>query len=142
MEKDTPKLAIGPEATQDALTEVLRQVARELLLTAVHAELAVFLREYGSLCLPDGRTAVVRNGYLPSRTIQTDIGDIDVRVPKTRDRSGSGASTSTVRCCRRRSGCTNTRRGASATCRRESTSTGGRTGSTATCGWTTSSACW
>jgi transposase-like protein len=34
---------------------------------------------------------VVRNGYLPERTVQTGIGDVDVRVPKVRDRSGGGA---------------------------------------------------
>lgn len=90
MKNDTPRLSIGPEATRDILTEVLRQGARELLLAAVQEELEVFLREYAPLCLPDGRAAVVRNGYLPNRTIQTGIGDIEVRVPKTRDRSGSG----------------------------------------------------
>ncbi|HHN6247716.1 TPA: IS256 family transposase, partial [Acinetobacter baumannii] len=40
--------------------------------------------------LPDGRKAVVRNGYLPERSIQTGIGDVDIKVPKVRDRSGSG----------------------------------------------------
>ena len=38
----------------------------------------------------DGRQAVVRNGYLPERTIQTGLGDVEVKVPKVRDRSGSG----------------------------------------------------
>ena len=37
-----------------------------------------------------GRRAVVRNGYLPEREIQTGIGPVKVRVPKARDRSGSG----------------------------------------------------
>jgi transposase-like protein len=41
--------------------------------------------------LADGRLAVVRNGYLPARTIQTGIGGIEVKVPKVRDRSGNGA---------------------------------------------------
>ena len=38
----------------------------------------------------DGKQAVVRNGYLPERTIQTGLGDIPVKVPKVRDRSGEG----------------------------------------------------
>lgn len=42
------------------------------------------------LRLPDGRKAVVRNGYLPERTVQTGIGDVEIKVPKVRDRSGSG----------------------------------------------------
>jgi putative transposase len=40
--------------------------------------------------LLDGRPAVVRNGYLPARRIQTGIGDVEVQVPKVGDRSGSG----------------------------------------------------
>lgn len=32
----------------------------------------------------------MRNGYLPERTIQTGIGDVQIKVPKVRDRSGSG----------------------------------------------------
>jgi hypothetical protein len=34
---------------------------------------------------------VVRNGYLPERKVQTGIGEVEVRVPKVRDRSGGGA---------------------------------------------------
>ncbi|BCB09181.1 hypothetical protein HHSLTHF2_30710 [Vreelandella venusta] len=34
---------------------------------------------------------MVRNGYLPERTVQTGIGDVSVQVPKVRDRSGGGA---------------------------------------------------
>ena len=33
---------------------------------------------------------MVRNGYLPERTVQTGIGDVEIKVPKVRDRSGSG----------------------------------------------------
>ncbi len=37
-----------------------------------------------------GRRAVVRDGYLPAREVLTGIGPVTVRVPRTRDRSGSG----------------------------------------------------
>ena len=36
------------------------------------------------------RQAIVRNGHLPERQVQTGIGDVAVQVPKVRDRSGSG----------------------------------------------------
>ena len=36
------------------------------------------------------KAAVVRIGYLPERSILTDLGDIEVKVPKVRERSGSG----------------------------------------------------
>ena len=81
----------GPEVTvKDALTELLRKGARELIAKAVEAELEVLLAECSSLRLEDGRAAVVRNGYLPERTVQTGIGDVGVRMPKVRDRSGGG----------------------------------------------------
>lgn len=79
------------------LTELLRAGARDLIAHAVEAELAIMLEQHRELRLPDGRQAVVRNGYLPQRTIQTGIGDVEIKVPKVRDRSGSGINfTSTL----------------------------------------------
>lgn len=80
-----------PEANpHDPLTESLRLGARELIAQAVEAELQALLDIHVQRRLPDGRQAVVRNGYLPERTIQTGIGDVDIKVPKVRGRSGSG----------------------------------------------------
>ena len=90
MNKDTPILDFGREATSDALTEILREGARKLLLAAVEDEIQHFLKENAQQRLADGRAAVVRNGYLPQRDIQTGIGKLAVRVPKVRDRSGTG----------------------------------------------------
>jgi transposase-like protein len=74
----------------DLLTDLLRAGARDLIAQAVEAELQALLEHHGQLKLPDGRQAVVRNGFLPERTIQTGIGDVEIKVPKVRDRSGSG----------------------------------------------------
>ncbi len=90
MNKDTPILDFGREVTSDALTEILREGARKLLLAAVEDEIQHFLQENAGHRLRDGRAAVVRNGYLPQRDIQTGIGTLAVRVPKVRDRSGNG----------------------------------------------------
>src|SRR5690625_3175031 len=76
------------DSTTDVLTALLRNGARQLIAQAVEAELAVLLEEHSNLHLPDGRKALVRNGYLPERTVQTGIGDVTVKVPKVRDRSG------------------------------------------------------
>jgi transposase-like protein len=87
------KLASAPErekGLEDPLTEVLRQGAKELIRKAVEAELSEMLSAYSDVRLLDGRPAVVRNGYLPARQIQTGIGEVEVQVPKVRDRSGSG----------------------------------------------------
>lgn len=75
---------------EDPLTAVLRNGAKELIRKAIESELAQMLNAYSDVRLLDGRPAVVRNGYLPARKIQTGIGDVEVRVPKVRDRSGSG----------------------------------------------------
>lgn len=74
----------------DPLTEMLRNGARELIAQAVEVELQSLLARHADCRLPDGRQAVVRNGYLPERTIQTGVGDVEIKVPKVRDRSGSG----------------------------------------------------
>jgi len=80
----------------DPLHELLRQGARDLIAKAVEAELTTFLEQYADKTLEDGRRAVVRNGYLPERTVQTGIGDVEVKVPRTRDRSGAGITFSSA----------------------------------------------
>ena len=91
MENSTLSSLFEPDATlTDSLTEMLRRGARELIAHAVESELGHLLKNHAQNRLPDGRLAVVRNGYLPQRTIQTGIGDVEIKVPKVRDRSGSG----------------------------------------------------
>lgn len=75
---------------KDALTELVRNGAQQILAQAIEAEIATFLAANATVQTADGKRAVVRNGYLPERTIQTGIGDLEVQVPKVRDRSGSG----------------------------------------------------
>ena len=74
----------------DPLQELLRDGARKMLASAIEAEVAAFVANHSHLESKDGKAAVVRNGYLPERSIQTGLGDIEVKVPKVRDRSGSG----------------------------------------------------
>jgi hypothetical protein len=73
----------------DALTEVLRSGARELLQQAVEAEVAEFVACHRELKDERERQRVVRNGYEPERTIQTGIGDVPVKAPRVRDREGT-----------------------------------------------------
>jgi hypothetical protein len=56
----------------------------------MEAELQSYLGGYGDHQLADGRWAVVRNGYQLEHTLTTGIGEVAVRRPKTRDRSGAG----------------------------------------------------
>ena len=78
------------ETFKDALSELVRQGARQIIAQAVDAELSEFLEQYREVQDASGRQGVVRNGYLPERTITTGIGEVRVKVPKVRDRTKSG----------------------------------------------------
>lgn len=100
MSDDTNKSARGARGDQDQggqlgelglpLEELVRRGARGILQRAIEAEVEQLLAEFGAVSLIDGRRAVVRNGYLPTREILTSVGPVEVQVPKVRDRSGSG----------------------------------------------------
>jgi putative transposase len=72
---------------KDILSEFLRQSAQKMLRVAIEEEVREFVSSYSSDRLDDGAARIVRNGYLPERAIQTGIGDIEVKVPRVRDRS-------------------------------------------------------
>ncbi len=74
----------------DPLTEVIRQGAQRLLAQAIEVEVALLLAQYAHRHDAAGRQAIVRNGYLPEREVQTGIGAVRVKVPRVRDRSGAG----------------------------------------------------
>lgn len=78
------------EESNDPLTALLRAGAKALIAEAVEVELEAMLASYRDLKLINGRQVVVRNGYLPERTVQTGVGNVTVKVPKVRDRSESG----------------------------------------------------
>lgn len=90
MGKDKKEGTGSPLELGLSLEDMLRQGARQLIQQAIEAELADLLGEYANVRTLDGRKAVVRNGYLPSREILTAAGPVAVQVPKVRDRSGSG----------------------------------------------------
>jgi putative transposase len=74
---------------RDALTEVLRSGAHQLLQQAIEAEVATFIAQHRELKDERERQRVVRNGYQAERTIQTGIGEVAVKQPRVRDRAGT-----------------------------------------------------
>ena len=64
------------ETVQDVLTDLLRTGVKQLLAEALEIEIQEQLAHYRSLKTEGGLQAVVRNGYLPERTIQTGIGSV------------------------------------------------------------------
>ena len=77
-------------AFRDELSDLVRAGAQRIIRQAVEAELNAFLEEHAGEQDAQGRRAVVRNGYLPSREVLTGVGPVEVQVPRARDRSGSG----------------------------------------------------
>ena len=89
--KDSRQIVEFPEAgTKDILTEVLREGARELLAQAIEAEVAEWIEARKQNVDSEGRMQVVRNGYLPERSVLTGIGEIPVKKPRVRDRREKG----------------------------------------------------
>ncbi len=90
MSKDKQNQEIGLEEIGMSLDDVVRRGARQVIQQAIEAELAQLLEQYGNVKTLHGQRAVVRNGYLPEREVLTGAGAVAVKVPKVRDRSGSG----------------------------------------------------
>lgn len=90
MNEDNAREWDSASTINDPLTDLLRTGARALIQQAVDAELQVFLGEYAKVTDLRGRQTVVRNGYLPEREIVTGVGNVTVKIPKVRDRSGGG----------------------------------------------------
>ena len=69
-----------------SLDEIARQGAQEMLRMALSAEIGAYLCSVEGVVLPDGRSAVVRNGNHRPRFITVGSGQIEAVVPRTRDR--------------------------------------------------------
>ncbi len=93
MRKDKEETANGLPEIGLSLDELVRRGARQIIQQAIEAEVAQLLEQYANVKTLSGRQAVVRNGYLPEREVLTGVGPVAVKVPKVpkvRDRSGTG----------------------------------------------------
>lgn len=85
--KDNTQFIEFPEASaKDVLTEILRDGATKIVTQAVIAELEEWIEPREGLVDESGRRLVVRNGYLPERSVLTGLGKIQVKKPRVRDR--------------------------------------------------------
>jgi len=91
MENDNVVALQAPEDfLKDPLTAILREGARKLLSEALEAEIEAYIGQVRELRDSTGRQRIVRNGYLPAREVQTGIGQVQVKVPRSRDREPDG----------------------------------------------------
>jgi putative transposase len=89
-ETTTASLTIPKCTSKDVLTEILHEGAQQMLAQAIQQEVAAWIAERAGLRDAEGRHQVVRNGYLPERTITTGVGEVAVRQPRVRDRRPAG----------------------------------------------------
>jgi len=72
------------------LTSILRDGAQRLLTQAVEAEVAEWIETHRHSRDEQGHRQVVRNGYLPERTLVTGVGPVEVKQPRVLDRRSAG----------------------------------------------------
>jgi putative transposase len=90
MGKDKQETANGLPEIGLGLDELVRRGARQIIGQVIELELAALLEQYANVRALSGKQAVVRNGYLPEREVLTGAGPVAVKMPKMRDRSGTG----------------------------------------------------
>ena len=73
----------------DALRDLLRTAAPQLIATAVEAELASDLSQFTDVRTGTGHAAVVRNGHHPARPFQTSFGLVNIGSFKVRSKDGT-----------------------------------------------------
>ena len=88
MSEATPSPSLHPVDSTDVLTGLIRRGARRLLAAALDSEVDSYLAAFADVRDEHGRRAVVRNGHLPEREIQTGIGPVPVKQPRVRVRGG------------------------------------------------------
>jgi putative transposase len=86
--QERTKTEEGDRGRTDALTDLIRNGAQQLLAQALKAEVAELLAIYADQRDEQGHARVVLSGHHPKRDIQTGIGPVTVQVPKVRSRQG------------------------------------------------------
>jgi len=76
-------LQLGP---RDVLTEVLHHGAQKMLAEAIRNEVDEYLGAHAEARDEAGHRLVVGNGFLPTRSILTGVGPVEVRQPRVSDK--------------------------------------------------------
>jgi len=75
-----------PPSPHDVLTAIMRRGAQTLLGQAVEDEVRQWIEQHAHLVDERGHRQVVRNGHLPTRSILTGVGPVEVTQPRVHDR--------------------------------------------------------
>jgi putative transposase len=85
-ERNGSTVTLPEKGSRDVLSDVLRQGAQKMLAQAIDAEVTQWIETHAAVRDEHGRRQVVRNGHLPTRTITTGVGPVEVRQPRVHDR--------------------------------------------------------
>ncbi len=78
----------GKSLSKKSIDEIIKEGAQKILQQALEIEIEEFIEKYSSLKTETGKKRIVRNGYQNERAFQTKAGNIKIRVPRARDKSG------------------------------------------------------
>ena len=70
-EPTTATVSLTSSSSSDVMSEILRQGAQRMLATAIESEVSDWIEKHSHIVDDKGHRQVVRNGYLPERTIVT-----------------------------------------------------------------------
>jgi len=82
IEKPCP---VPSSSAKDTLTEVIQEGARKMLAAALNAEVEEYLEQFRADINAEGHRRVVRNGFMPARTILTGVGPLEIKQPRVAD---------------------------------------------------------
>ena len=85
-ESKTDQARIQDQSPWSVLEELAREGARQMLATALEAEVAGFIAKHQSTTDEQGHRIVVRNGSMPEPELITGIGPLAIKQPRGDDR--------------------------------------------------------
>ena len=83
-------------AVRSVLDEIVREGARRMLQQAIEGEVAEYLALHQGQRDQSGRRLVVRHGHLPTRSLVTGVGPVEVTSPRVRHREGQSRFSSAI----------------------------------------------
>ena len=69
------------------LEEVIREGGRRLIQSVLEEEVNSWVESMSHICDEKGKKLIRRNGYMPTRAIQTGLGPIEIKQPRARNTS-------------------------------------------------------
>jgi putative transposase len=89
-ETTTNALSFPVTTSRELLGEILRDGAQRMLTSAIEVEVAEWIDARAGIVNDHGHRQIVRNGHLPQRTLMTQVGEVQVKQPRVRDRRPPG----------------------------------------------------